>query len=516
MSMKLTLILKIYVALALAAAIALSSLNFSFIPALLLAWFLYHWWRPLSPAIGLLTHYFLYFALTLLYSPILPAFLASLVSLPVLILIFFSLPQTAVRLNYYPTPRRRRLTGIAVALLTIAVVVLLIAAVFSNLALLLSGEIVLAALLALLVYAHRLLPDKAVEAEHFQHRILAGKEERLAVHLQSCTRVGGLLYVQPVENWTKVVTGTLSFQGGLPDLQIKVTPSLSGNPAVRLLGYVIDRWGLLQTRFELEPVELLVIPRARYAEWLAKQYLAGTKPGSLLLNSSLSDLNSRQGLRQGSEYYGNRFYQPGDSLKNISWKHSSKYRQLITKEFTESTGQPAVLLIDLTAGNAEEADTLAFNLIAAALTLAQEEVPASVAAYNHEKVVAATAQLTKSQLLLRCLQLVSDIEIRENPVRYLNPPDVQRLRSNLQRIDRVDSPSSQALAELLHFEYQSLMTAAGSSPCTRVLSEVLAKASSQSSVIILSARSHDPESLAFNSFRLTQKGIPVINLSLTS
>jgi len=38
--------------------------------------------------------------------------------------------------------------------------------------------------------------------------------------------------------------------------------------------------GLTRTTFEIEPLTLNVIPRARYADWLANKYLSGTKPGN--------------------------------------------------------------------------------------------------------------------------------------------------------------------------------------------------------------------------------------------
>ncbi|GAI15654.1 unnamed protein product, partial [marine sediment metagenome] len=97
--------------------------------------------------------------------------------------------------------------------------------------------------------------------------------------------------------------------------------------------------------------------------WLAKRYLAETKPGVLPLISNISALRPIHGLRRGVEYYGSQLYQPGDSLKSIDWKHSVKYNELISKEFTELHGQPAIILINLAVGNAEEADKLNIFLL---------------------------------------------------------------------------------------------------------------------------------------------------------
>jgi len=78
----------------------------------------------------------------------------------------------------------------------------------------------------------------------------------------------------------------------------------------------------------------------KYAAWLTRQYLAGTKPGSLPIVSNIQAIKPLLGLRRGIEYYGSQLYQPGDSLKSIDWKHSAKYDKLISKEFIEFHGRP--------------------------------------------------------------------------------------------------------------------------------------------------------------------------------
>ena len=89
----------------------------------------------------------------------------------------------------------------------------------------------------------------------------------------------------------------------------------------------------------------------------------------------------------GKEYFASRNYLPGDPLKNIDWKHTLKLNELIVKEYIETGGQAAVLAVNLSVNSAEEADKIALNLITAALTFAQEAIPAALAVYNHQKVV---------------------------------------------------------------------------------------------------------------------------------
>lgn len=128
----------------------------------------------------------------------------------------------------------------------------------------------------------------------------------------------------------------------------------------------------------------MVIPRATYADYLARQYLSGSKTGRLPLVSSVGAVKSLYGLRQHIEFYGNRMYQPGDSIKNIDWKHSVKYNELVSPEFFEVQGQPMIMLVNLVAGSVDESDKLAYNIIAAALSLAQDGIPTAIAAYDDQ------------------------------------------------------------------------------------------------------------------------------------
>jgi uncharacterized protein (DUF58 family) len=230
------------------------------------------------------------------------------------------------------------------------------------------------------------------------------------------------------------------------------------------------------------------------------------------------------GLRSGVEYYGSQFYQPGDSLKNIDWKHSLKYNELITKEFTEFHGQSAIVLINLAVGNAEEADKLAHDIIVTAISLASENIPAALATYDHEGVKITTATLSPRQLLLLSLRAAQEMVIFVNPVKYLNPPDVSRLRANMSRISSVKGTASMVLLELLRLEYQNLSNATRRleyqnlsnatrhNPATKALLEGLEKAGRQSNIVLISQRNHDAEALAFNTFRLANKGNAVISV----
>jgi hypothetical protein len=204
-------------------------------------------------------------------------------------------------------------------------------------------------------------------------------------------------------------------------------------------------------------------------------------------------------------------YQPGDNLKNIDWKHSVKYQELVTKEFFEIQGQPVIILINLVAGNAEETDKLAYNIIVASLSLAQDGIPAALAAYDDQGVILSTAALAGQALIVRALEIVKEIVTKENATKALQPPDVGRLRANIRRLINTEGPAS-VLRDLLQIELKSLSQNARFNPCTAALNEVMIKTNQQSTVLIISNRNHDAGALAFDLYNLSRKGKALISV----
>lgn len=504
--------LKVYVAGALVVAAILSRPALSFIPILLLASYLLFWRWRIRPFINLLADYFIFFAIVILLAPFVNPFFALLISLPVLLLITGSLEETAESLSYRNTGYVRSPTSVGLALPLMALLALVVSSILGSLSLLLVCVTTIVFFGILGAISLRRLRIKPVEETQVKQRMVAEAEGELHINLTAKTDIGGLLFVESPYEWLRVSPNILSLKENELVMKVSLRPPLSGPSVVKLMGHAIDRWGLIQTRFELEPIRLYVIPRARYASWLARRYLAETKPGFLPLISSIGAVKPMYGLRRGVEYYGSQRYQPGDSLKNMDWKHTAKYNELITKEFSEFHGQPAVILINLAASDAEEADKLAYKIIVTAISLARENIPAALAAYDHEDVRITTGQLQPRELLLRSLEIAQKIVVFINPFRYLNPPDVTRLRADMTRIKLVKSEASEALGQLLQLEYKNLSDAARLNPVSEALSIALGKAGTESNILVVSQRNHDAEALTFSSFSLTRKGNAVINV----
>lgn len=508
----LLLVLRAYVLAALVVAAILSPLALSFVPVLLLIWYVYIWRWPINTTVRLLTEYFMLFAVALLYSvPLAPTF-AFLISLPVLLLVNHALETAARFISYRESRYARYPTNIGITMAVIVAAVLTLSLLMSSLALLLVSMAVIAYLGALVIAVLRLIPLKPVRENRVQQRLVVGTRGRLGIRLTVETRIGGLLLLKSPYGWLKVSPDVLALEAAELVVAATLEPELSGPRDVKLKGQATDRWGLTRTTFEMTPIDLYVIPRARYAAWLARKYLAETGSGALLLVANIGNLRPIYGLRRGVEYYGNQVYQPGDSLRHIDWKHSLIYNELISKEFAEFQGRAAVLLVNLVSGNETEADQLAYKIIVAAISLAQETIPAALAVYNHEGVRLVTNLLQPRELVQQSLRVVRGIVTVANPQRYLSPPDLTRLRAGIGRLRFAESQASRVLTELLQLEYRSLNLGARENPATRALAEVFSRVDRQSSLVIISHLNHDAEAVAFNTFSLTRRGNAVITV----
>ena len=506
-------ILNIYGVVVLIAAAVLSPPILSFVPVVLLLWDLYQWWRPVSTLAGFLTQFFLFFATGLFFSLPSGPYFALLISLPLLLAVDLRLRDIGSITRPGESKQKRAPTNFNIVILAITVTVLALGLITGTVELMLAAGVVIVYLLVIVLFILRRLASSPVTVEPVSLRVVAGAEGTADIVLTEKSGTNGTLFLDSPYDWVKITPAAfIPLTPGGVILKASVTPLLSGPAAIKVSGYVIDQWGLTQTRFEIEPLTLNVIPRARYADWLAKKYMSGTNMGQLPLISNIGSIKPLYGLRRGIEFYGIKMYQPGDSMKNIDWKHSVKYNDLVSKEFSEVQAQPAIILVNLVAHDEEEKDKLVYNVVVSALCLAQDGIPAALAAYNEKDIVETTHSLSAQNLVARALRIVKDIVIRPDYARYLAPPDIGRLRANINRLNRADSKPAAALLGLLQFEYKSLGLNSQSNPCTRSLNEVLAKTNRLSTLIVISCHNHDAEALAFNMHSLAGKGNTVVNV----
>lgn len=538
---------RLYVIAALIAAGLFAPLVFAPIPWLMLAVYLYVTFHPRTEQrYGIPFHMILALSLPLFFEPIGRTWLSPLFALPVLPLLDNSLRQFASIQECKPnSPRNRsvpidgrgtRPTPLARTMVTALITISLIALALSGWTLLLSACLValyLAASMAAALPGNKF--EVSVETGLTGHRVVAGHTGKAQIKLSTKGRkksLGGYLSFDSPLPWLSIkpipasstsvykrgsrgqaLSETNGEDGGLAcvfcgkqaiELEASFTPPLAGPAAVALDAAYIDPRGLLRFDFTLDSGKLLVIPRARHAEWMARKYLDISRGGSLQIAGSAS--SSLRASRQGIEFYGLRPYQPGDSARAIDWKHTSKLRQVIVKEFMDKKTDSAVIAVNLSVGGDEERDKMSYDLITTALTLARENIPSALAAYDNQKVIKTTTLLNPRQALVQALDLTHDITITPDLRRFLAVPDAGRLMGNLRRLKTVGTGPANRLAALLQLEYASLEEQAKRSPAVMALTNTLAFMKTKPNIIVVSARNHDAAVLAFHRQSLESKG----------
>jgi len=269
----------------------------------------------------------------------------------------------------------------------------------------------------------------------------------------------------------------------------------------------------MEARCTIQPVELQVIPRARYAAWLAQRYLeqAGGVGAGL---ATIPPGHPAKGSQRGLEYLGSRPYQPGDLLRDVDWRHTFKLNELVTKERVETPDLSVILAVNLAVRDAEEADRLAHGLITCALTLARASIPTALAAYDHTRVVETTSPPGDPRLILRrALRLSQDIVFLPPVERFLQPPDFPRLRRALGQLTLAQSEPARRLRSLLELEYHAWQEAVRDHPATRALQAATRQGASPALVSVVSLRNHDAEALDISLERLHRRGFRTLALT---
>jgi hypothetical protein len=371
----------------------------------------------------------------------------------------------------------------------------------------LTGVVLFLYLVVVLVRVLLAVPRLAFDMPVVETRVIAGDTVDIIAHLTSKASTGLISAVASIEPWVRVKPKIINLDGVRIELLLSVVPPLAGPSRPQLRLTAVDTRGLIRVDHLAEPVALHVIPRAKYAEWLAMKYLeqAGTGSGE-------STIPEARAPKRGTEYLDSRSYQPGDEMRYIDWKHTVKLNRLTVKEFVESGGQTAIIGVNLSVADAEEADKLAFDLITTALTLAQEMVPTALAAYNHEQVVRTTAVVDSRETLKNSLELVNSITLAELGRRVLQPANLGRLRQNMGLLRGATSQSAQQLLNILDFEYRAIEKAASGHPATVALLRSTERVPAPASVVLISRLNHDAEAVMVATERLQRRGFAILPL----
>ncbi len=300
-------------------------------------------------------------------------------------------------------------------------------------------------------------------------RVVAGRTAVAKLSLQTRPRRACLAWVQPTQEWLKAEPGQLVMEHQAT-LQLRVTPPLSGPLHPPLCVGVADGWGLLARTCLSRPLVLEVIPRARYARYLAERFLAGAGEDDRtgLTAPVLAAIRRSKGI----EYMGSRNYQQGDHLKDIDFKHSLKLGQVIAKDYAQASSSTAILMANLTVGDPEAADRVGYLLISAALTLAQEGIPTALAVYNQQGVLLATRPDGPHSALHAVLSLHGQLSIASTVARRLSPPSISPLGKYLTLAKKASPRLNPKLEELLEFQYRAQCQSLAGSPAAEALRQV--------------------------------------------
>jgi len=451
-----------------------------------------------------LLHYLTYI---LQFSLIMGQIVAAMSILPIIYLLDYNLRQNAQAMTPTYKVKGKHITNILQALFVSTLVILLISFIVNNPILLFTTIILVLYLLVILIRVLLTIPRLPLDVPTIWKRVIAGTTADISLYLTSKASIRLHSLLSPVEPWVKITPQRFTLNRDKTELNLAITPPLAGPSHPQLQVSVVDPWGFTQVNQVIEPVELHVIPRARYAEWLALRYLEQTGAGfaATTLPAKAIPIPKR-----GVEYFDSRSYQPGDPLRDIDWKHTVKLNQLIVKEYIEAGEQAAIIAVNLSVTDAEEAEKLAFNLITTALTLAYDTIPTALAVYDHQKVILTTVVIDPRETLKQTLSLVKDITSVEFAHRFLQPPDIGKLRRNITLLKQVTSEPAQRLLSMLDFEYQAIKEAAKNHPATLALSVVIEHTPSPAIIVLVSQLNHDAEALLVITEKLSRRGFTTI------
>ncbi|MFQ6122393.1 MAG: DUF58 domain-containing protein [Dehalococcoidales bacterium] len=521
--LSLRLLCQIYLLLVLLAATVLSALPYSLLALVWLLMMLFITLRPLPPRLSVVVTAATIFLLPLvLESPlnyltyatglslIIVQTMAVTFILPVIYLLDYYLRQNAQNIKAFirEKPKGRYITPISKTLFVTALALVLVSLTVNNPALLFTSIIFALYLLAILIRVFLTTFRLSVNVPTIWKRVIAGATAEVSLHITSNASLRLHSLLSPADQWVKVTSERFTLSKDRTELNLIITPPLAGPSYPQLRISAIDPWGFIQLNQLVEPVGLHVIPRAKYAEWLAMRYLEQTSIGA----TAATTMSPKAKLmpKRGVEYFDSRAYQPGDQLRDIDWKHTLKLNQLISKEYIEAGEPAAIIAVNLSVSDAEAADKLIFNLITTALTLAQETVPTALAVYDHQRVILTTTVIHPREILKQTLSVIKDISLVEFTQRFLQLADISRLKRDISQLKQATSEPAQRLLNMLNFEYQAIEKAAKNQPATLALSSATEHAPARAIIVVISQMNHDAEALLVTTEKLARREFTII------
>ncbi len=502
---------KIYLVLALLTAILLSPLPYSVIALALFVLQVYSVYKPFRTDLNLAFTFSILLLLPITLEPSAVGVFSALLVIPAIPLLDYDIRENALHEEFVQSEGRKATTTLK-TLAAALLVALAISLILANWALTFTSVLLAAYLVGIVAYIFYGIPGIPLQASAARVRVIAGNTAEASVTIRSRAKMPLHAQVTSSYPWVSLNPAKFSLGGDEAVLNIALTPPLSGPSRPQLQALMIDPWGLIRIKQNLQPVELNVIPRARYAEWLAKQFLEQAALEGTLMPVALSSATVRRASGRGVEYMTSRPYQPGDKLKDMDWKHMCKLNQFIVKEYGETQHVATIVAANLTVKDPEEADNLAYNLITSVLTLAGVNAPTALAVYNHREVLLTTKAIDPREILKVTLKVAQNITVAEQEQRFLQPPEIRRLKTNIAQLQQAGTESAQKLAELLRLEDEALQQVAKDHPAAIAITRTAECIRPPAIVTVISGWNHDTEALVVTLDRLERRGYNIVSV----
>jgi uncharacterized protein (DUF58 family) len=512
---------QIYTLLLLLATVILSEIP-RFLPALVLLLILLTFTvRPLHPryniavyaAVIFLTPLFLAPAFENMTSlqPLAIHITAVVMIIPVFFLLDHSLRQNTLRTRL---PMKKTegvyISGTLASLLVLSGIIIFISFVVDNRVLLYTGVAFILYLTGAVFGIVLTIRHSPLSAITTTGRIIAGTSGDMIIDLTNQTSARVHCQFGSHEPWLNVVPLAATLEKGRVKLNVSYKPPLAGNSHPRIQSITKDLRGFVQIYQIFEPIELRIIPRAKYAEWLAYKYLE--RSGEGMTTAASMQLQAIIKPKGGTDYRESRDYTPGDQLKDIDWKHTLRLSQLIVKDYTNDEESATIIAVNLAVADAEEADKLSYKLVTAALTLARENIPTALAAYNHREVVLCTNITEPDEALKQALLLLREIIPVKTVNRRLEIADITDIKRNINQLTKAKSRPAQRLLSILDFKYRSIEEFTKNHPATIALSSTTEQVPAPATILFISQLNHDAEVIRVISEKLSRRRFTTVPL----
>jgi uncharacterized protein (DUF58 family) len=469
---------------------------------------LYSTYKPPKPSYNLLIVTATLVIAPLSLQPLAGQTFAVILMIPTLFLLDSNLKEYAQSQTFYFSKIGRNATNALKSLSLCFFIILLSAIILSNVTIIGTITVLISYLAITVFYTYRHIPLNILKESKTWSRTLVGDTETKLINIKVNTRIPVRIFLLPVDSWVKLTPNNIT-PSSQTETSLQFTPPLAGPSKISVQASIVDPRGIIVTNQLLHPIDLHVIPKAEYAKWLANKFLEQTSHGE---GTATGIARLAQASKSGVEFRNTRPYQPGDSWRNFDWKHTYMLGQLIVKEFSEAQGNVGIIIADLTAKNAKEADKLAYNLVMSALTLAKEALPAAIAVYNSHEVIAVTPPTSPRETLKKTLEITEKIIIEEPKEKVLQPLEIGRLKRSISQLEINKTESAQKLKEILNFEAYANQQSAKEHPAMIALMKTVKLTEAPSVVTVASPIGYDSDALLLGLEQLRRKGFRIVFL----